>query len=348
MPSNDGAAGIEGVSLVMIEQRGAGRFLAEVRDEAPVGALQPQPVRRVWIPKPEGRQRPLGIPMVKDRVVQMATKLVIEPVFEADFLECSCGFRLKRSAADALEKLRIEGARGRYFVVDGDIQSFFGTSDDSVLMGLAGRRICDGRVQKLIRRWLDEGVMEEGNVRHEATGTPQGGVISPLLANIYLHELDREWQCDCQHLGVLVRCADGFVVLCKSESQANAAMRWLHEIFARLKLTLHPEKTNLVQAGLAKDGSDLLDCHLRIMKWCFKGCTSRACSASGVAFTAIGSLGECRSNGVRGRWRSCALATCTAWPAPSHNQGARRHELDPRSAVCGKAARTVGTGDWVH
>ena len=271
--SNGGAAGIDGMSLSKVEQQGVEQFLTGLRDDIRNGHYRPQPVRRVWIPKPDGRRRPLGIPTVRDRVVQMATKLVVEPIFEADFAECSYGFRPKRSATQALEKLRIEGGRGRHFVVDGDIQSFFDTIDKSVLMGLVERRICDRRVLKLIRKWLDAGVMEEGNVRHEATGTPQGGVISPLLANIYLHELDREWQRDCQHLGVLVRYADDFVVLCKRESQANEAMRRLREIFARLKLTLHPEKTKLVQIGLGKDGFDFLGCHLRIVKSRFKGRT---------------------------------------------------------------------------
>jgi group II intron reverse transcriptase/maturase len=271
--SNGGAAGVDGMTLSMVERRGVGHFLAEVADEIRHGNYRPQPVRRVWIPKPDGRQRPLGIPTVKDRVVQMATKIVIEPIYEAGFEECSYGFRPRRSPTDALEQLRIVGGRGCRFVVDGDIQSFFDTIDQTVLMDLVGRRICDRRVLKLLRKWLEAGVMEEGTVKHEATGTPQGGVISPLLANIYLHELDREWQLDCQHLGVLVRYADDFVVLCQRESQATEALRRLREIFARLKLTLHPEKTKLVQIGLGQDGFDFLGCHLRIVKSRFKGRT---------------------------------------------------------------------------
>lgn len=272
--SNDGAAGIDGVSLAMIEQRGVAQFLVGVRDEIRDGRYRPQPVRRVWIPKSDGRLRPLGIPTVKDRVVQMATKIVIEPIFEAGFEACSYGFRPERSATQALEKLRLEGGRGRYFVVDGDIQSFFDTIDKSGLMELVGRRLCDRRVLKLIRKWLDAGVLDEDNVvRNPNSGTPQGGVISPLLANIVLHELDREWQRDCQHLGILVRYADDFVVLCERESQATEALRRLREIFARLKLTLHPEKTKLVQIGLGKDGFDFLGCHLRIVKSRFKGRT---------------------------------------------------------------------------
>lgn len=264
--ANKGSAGIDGETLSDIEKQGEQLFLYECHRKLKEGNYHPQPVRRHYIPKKDGKQRPLGIPTVRDRVIQMATKLVMEPIFETDFQESSFGFRPKRSAKQALDRIRKACNRKGNWVVDVDIQGYFDNINQEKLMKLVEIRISDRRILKLVRKWLKAGVMEEGTVRRSDLGTPQGGVISPLLANIYLNYFDILWERHGSGIGELTRYADDLVIVCKTKKDADRAYVLIRAIMERLELTLHPTKTRIVGLWTGEEGFDFLGMHHRKTK----------------------------------------------------------------------------------
>ncbi len=261
MRTNRGAPGVDGRSIVDVEAAGVGLFLHGLADALKAGTYRPSPLRRVHIPKPDGRTRPLGIPTVADRVVMAAAKIVLEPIFEADFSPVSFGFRPKRSAIDACEAVRQAANRGNNWVLDADVSDCFGSIDHDALMTQVGLRVSDRRMLRLIRCWLRAGVMEGGAVSDTTSGTPQGSPISLLLANIALTVLDKEWERNGRRLGTLVRYADDFVILCGTQARAEHARARVVAILAELGLQLHPDKTRIANLTRGKEGFDFLGFH---------------------------------------------------------------------------------------
>jgi len=262
---NGGSAGIDGQSVKSFEAREE-QELQGLAEELRTGRYRAAAVKRVWIPKPGSQEkRPLGIPVVRDRVVQTALRNVIEPIFERDFAVQSYGFRPGRGTRQALRRVEELLKEGNWWVVDADIKGYFDSIPQDKLMEKVGQKISDGRVMALIESYLKAGVMETGR-GWEATpeGTPQGGVISPLLANIYLDDLD--WEMVRARLQ-MVRYADDFVILCHTEKEAHRALELIRRWMEQAQLRLHPEKTKVVDASQA-GGFDFLGYHFeRGMKW---------------------------------------------------------------------------------
>ena len=257
--ANRGAAGVDSMTLAGVESYGVERLLCELQEDLRAGRYRPAPVRRQVIPKPDGGRRPLGIPTVRDRIVQAAAKIVLEPIFEADFQSCSFGYRPRRSATDAAERIRVAFIDGYRWAVEFDISDFFGSIDHDVVMGLMEKRVSDRRVLKLVRQWLGAGVLDDGRFSETVMGAPQGGVVSPLLANIVLNELDRRWDRDSD--GVLVRYADDGVVMCRTRRQADQALTKITQVLASLGLEVHPGKTRVVDLREGREGFDFLGWH---------------------------------------------------------------------------------------
>lgn len=264
--ANKGSAGVDDESIKDIEEKGPEEVLQELQKQLKDRKYRPKKLRRVYIPKASGGERPLSIPTVRDRIAQSAAQFVLEPIFEADFLDCSYGFRPERNAHQALEEIRVWTNKGYRFVLDADISKCFDTIDQVKLIELVHQRVSDRKMLKFIRKWLECGILENGVTEKTEEGTPQGGPISPLLANIYLHELDKFWTSQKSAEGRLVRYADDFVILFKTAEEAKLGLELVKTKLQELGLELNKTKTKVVDMTNGKEGFDFLGFHIRQVK----------------------------------------------------------------------------------
>jgi len=257
--TNSGAPGVDGVSIASIADGGVEAirvFLGGLAAELEAGTYRPLPLRRVNIPKPgqPGKSRPLSIPAVRDRVIMAAAKSILEPIFEADFLPCSFGFRPKRSAHQALEVVRTTVNAGAVWVLDADISDCCGSLVFDAIVTQVAKRVSDRKMLKLIGAWLRVGVLEGGVVTEQVAGAPQGSPVSPLLANIVLHVLDTAWTEIRHGLKTLVRYSDDFVVLAWTRARVVEAKARIEAVLEPLGLRLHPDKTSMVFLDKGQEG----------------------------------------------------------------------------------------------
>lgn len=251
---NQGAGGVDKMTIEKFQENEI-KYLKEIEEELKSNSYKPKPVKRVYIPKGGGKMRPLGIPAVKDRVVQQAVKMALEPIFEKEFLNMSFGFRPGKGAKEALKEVSDLITEGYTWVVDADLQSYFDTIPHDKLMDKVSKRVSDGKVLGLIEGWLEQEIMEEGKTWTPTQGTPQGGVLSPLLANIYLHDLDVKIT---EHGYRMIRYADDFVILTKSNKEAEEALRLVKEWVTPNGLSLHPDKTHVGNCMIEGQGFEFL------------------------------------------------------------------------------------------